>query len=131
VAAACAFFVGGYHLAYKLALSAGGPPEALNALSLSVASLINLVVMWNRRGAAMTAVREQPIRVVIGGLLGMGGFLVFLVAMKDAGAGVVLTLRNTSILFAQLLAFAMGEAPRRLGIAGACIVTIGAVLLAL
>ncbi len=51
--------------------------------------------------------------------------------MKDEGAGVVLTLRNTSILFALVMAFALGERPRRLGVVGAVLVTVGAVLLAL
>jgi len=37
------------------------------------------------------------------------------------GAGAVLTLRNTSILFAQLLAWTIGERPGRAGIAAACI----------
>ena len=51
--------------------------------------------------------------------------------MREAGAGVVTTLRNTSILFAQGLAFLLGERPTRLGVIGALLVTAGAVLLAL
>jgi drug/metabolite transporter (DMT)-like permease len=50
--------------------------------------------------------------------------------MKNEGAGVVLTMRNTSILVAQLFAFFMGDRPKRLGIIGALFVFAGAVLLA-
>ena len=130
VAAGCALFVGGYHLAYKLALSSGGRPEAVVSISLSTASLLNIAALGTKRRLALAAVRAQPVRIVLGGVLASVGFLVFLSAMKDAGAGVVLTLRNTSILFAQVLALALGERPRRLGIVGAALVTAGAILLA-
>jgi drug/metabolite transporter (DMT)-like permease len=130
VAAFCACFVGGYHLAYKLALSSDGDPAAVSGISLSVAVIINIVALGQRRARAFAAIREQPIRIIIGGLLGGAGFLVFLSAMASAGAGVVLTLRNTSILFAQAFAFALGERPRRLALIGAGLVTAGAVLLA-
>ena len=63
-------------------------------------------------------------------MLASVGFLVFLYAMKKEGAGVVLTLRNTSILFAQVFGFIMGDRPKRLGIIGALLVFAGAVLLA-
>lgn len=131
VAALCAVFVGGYHLAYKLALESGGRPEAVVSISLSTASILNVAALGARRKLALDALRVQPMRIVIGGLLASLGFLVFLSAMKNEGAGVVLTLRNTSILFAQALAFALGERPRRLGIVGAVLVTAGAILLAL
>jgi uncharacterized membrane protein len=70
------------------------------------------------------------VRTVVGGVLGSVGFTAFLFALVQGGAGVLATLRNTSILFAQLLAVSMGERPKRLGVAGAVLVTIGAVLLA-
>ncbi|MBX3207794.1 MAG: EamA family transporter [Labilithrix sp.] len=130
VAALSAVFVGGYHLAYKLALSTGGGPEAVVSISLSTASILNLAALGSRRARVFAAARVQPAKIVVGGLLASFGFLVFLSAMKDAGAGVVLTLRNTSILFAQVLAFALGERPRRLGVVGAGLVTSGAILLA-
>jgi drug/metabolite transporter (DMT)-like permease len=130
IAALCALFVSGYHLAYKVALSIGGRPEAVVSISLSTATLLNLAMVGERRRLALAAAREQPLRIVVGGLLGGIGFLVFLSAMKNAGAGVVLTLRNTSILFAQGFSLALGERPRRLGIFGAVLVTAGAIFLA-
>jgi uncharacterized membrane protein len=46
------------------------------------------------------------------------------------GAGFVLTLRNTSVLFAVGLTFWIGERPRRPEVIGAALVAIGAVLMA-
>ena len=57
------------------------------------------------------------------------GFSVFLFGMRSAGAGAVLTLRNTSILFAQVFALVLGERPKRLAVVGAVLVTGGAALL--
>jgi len=130
VAAVCAFFVGGYHLAYKLALSSGGAPEAVNSLSLSFAVMINLILLKSdRRPLVLRAMRAEPLKTLLGGVLGAVGFLIFLFAMKNEGAGVVLTLRNVSILFAQAMGFLLGERPKRLSLIGAALVTIGAVLL--
>lgn len=79
---------------------------------------------------AVEAARAQPFSVVAAGVLAAVGFLVFLGAMANAGAGLVLTLRNTSILFAQMFAALQGDRPKRLGIVGAVLVTAGAVALA-
>ncbi len=130
-AVVCAFFVAGYHLAYKVALSSGGRPEAVVTISLSTASLVNIALV-GRAGArkVVEAARTQPVHVFGAGVLAALGFVVFLFAMQRAGAGVVLTLRNTSILFAQLLAFLLGDRPQRLGVIGAALVFAGAVLLA-
>jgi drug/metabolite transporter (DMT)-like permease len=131
-AAICALFVGGYHVAYKLSLSAGGAPEIINAMSLGTAMIINLAVLGRARTSqALTTAREQPLAVVAAGVLAAVSFLVFLGAMKHAGAGFVLTLRNTSILFAQGFAALQGDRPKGLGIVGALLVTAGAIALAL
>lgn len=127
----CAVFVGGYHAAYKLALGAGGAPEFVTALSLGSASMANVALLGRaKRARAWAAVSNEPLPIVGAGLLATVGFVVFLAAMARSGAGAVTTLRNTSILFAQVFGVALGERPRRLGIAGSVIVTAGAVLLA-
>jgi drug/metabolite transporter (DMT)-like permease len=131
LAALCACFTGGYHLAYKVSLSSGAAPEIVVSVSLAIAALVNLVQVGAvRRRKIVEAAREQPGHVIGGGVLAAVGFLVFLHAMKKEGAGVVLTLRNTSILFAQLFGFFMGDRPKRLGVIGAILVFAGAVLLA-
>lgn len=132
IAAACAMFVGGYHLAYKLALQTGGRAEAVVAIALSTASIVNIAALGKKgRARVFEAVRASPALIAGGGLLATMGFVLFLLAMSRAGAGVVLTLRNTSILFAQALALTLGDRLRALGIAGAALVTAGAVLLTL
>jgi drug/metabolite transporter (DMT)-like permease len=129
-AAVCALFVGGYQIAYKLALAAGGAPAAVVAISIGSASMANVAALGRARATrAWAAGRFEPVRIGVAGVLTTLGFAMFLVAMTRAGAGVVVTLRNTSILFAQILAFAMGERPKRLGLVGAALVTVGAVLL--
>jgi drug/metabolite transporter (DMT)-like permease len=129
-AGVCAAFVAGYHLAYKVALASGGQPEVVVAISLSLASAVNIATL-GRAGAreVLATVRAEKGRIAVAGFLTTLGFIVFLIAMARAGAGLVLTLRNTSILFAQLLAFLLGERVRRLGVVGAVLVTAGAVLL--
>lgn len=130
-AVVCAVFVAGYHLAYKVALSSGGRPESVVTISLSTASLVNIALIGRTRARkVIDAARAQPLLVFGAGVLASVGFLVFLFAMERAGAGVVLTLRNTSILFAQLLGFFLGDRPHRLGVIGAALVFAGAVLLA-
>ena len=52
----------------------------------------------------------------------------FLMAMIKEGAGAVLTLRNTSVVFALVLSAALGEPPRPRQVAGALLVSLGATL---
>jgi drug/metabolite transporter (DMT)-like permease len=125
-AVACAVSIAGYHLAYKAALHAGGNPSAVFALALAVATAINAV----RSRDVLAYARERLGRVVLMGLICGGSFLILLEALAGSGAGFVLTLRNTSVLFATGLAFAIGERPRRLQIAGALLVAAGAILMA-
>ncbi len=130
-AVVCALFIGGYHLTYKLALNEGGTPPAADAISLSSAAAINLAIAGpSKVRLALAELRARPLGIVTGGVLANLSFLLFLFAMTQGGAGVLLTLRNTSILFAQALAFLLGERPGRLGILGAVLVFAGAVLLA-
>jgi uncharacterized membrane protein len=130
-AAVCALFIGGYHLTYKLALNEGGNPPAADAISLSTAAGMNLAIAGPAKvRLAIGALRARPLGIVTGGVLANLSFLLFLFAMTQGGAGVLLTLRNTSILFAQALAFFLGERPGRLGVFGAALVFAGALLLA-
>lgn len=129
-AAISAVFVAGYHVSYKVALSDGAEPLAAAGVSLSVASALNVAVVGRGSGGrAWKALREQPVRIVVGGLLANLGFALFIYAMAHAGAGAVTTLRNTSVLFAQLFATMQGDRPKGLGLVGAACVTAGAVLL--
>jgi len=102
------------------------------ALSLAVASMINMIrVGTTGRTVIQTLVRTRLPRVAMMGIVCGGSFLLLMEALAGGGAGYVLTLRNTSVLFAVGLAFAIGERPRRPEIIGATLVAAGAVLMGL
>lgn len=130
-AVACAVSIAGYHLAYKLALDAGGNPSAVFAVALVVATAINVGRLGgDGRRAAAVIVRTRTARVLMMGAICGGSFLVLLEALGRGGAGYVLTLRNTSVLFATGLAFAIGERPRHVQAVGAVLVAGGAIVMA-
>ncbi|MBX3228633.1 MAG: EamA family transporter [Labilithrix sp.] len=132
IAALTGLFIGGYNLAYKRALAGGVSAATSNAVSLGLAAAINVALVGRaRRTAALAALRGSPLAIGLAGFLGATGFLLFLAALAEVGAGLVVTLRNTSILFAQGMGFFLGERPGRLALAGTAAVTAGAILLAL
>ncbi|HVP67328.1 MAG TPA: DMT family transporter [Anaeromyxobacteraceae bacterium] len=130
-AGACALFVAGYHVSYKCALGAGAEPTALFAVALGLALPINLA----RLGPAgltriRSAIRGNGPALAAAGALCTASFLLFLAALARGGAGTVMTLRNASVVFALLLAYAIGERPSRRQVAGTAVVALGALLLA-
>jgi uncharacterized membrane protein len=68
--------------------------------------------------------------MLVAGVACTASFVVFLHALAIAGAGWVLTMRNTSILFAQGFALLIGERLSRRQLAGAVLVALGALLTA-
>ncbi|WP_394823696.1 EamA family transporter [Pendulispora albinea] len=130
-AMACAVFITGYHLLYKRAMQAQGTPTVVLAVSMLVASTVS--VAWHGRATMTTVaryVRAHPWPIVIAGLLTTASFVAFLGALERGGAGIIMTLRNTSVLFAQVLAWLGGERSRPLQIAGTLAVAAGAVCMA-
>ncbi len=126
----CAVFAAAYQLGCKVALVKGGTTDAVVAITMLTAAAVQLVwVGRERRAAALSELRRAPLAIVGAGLLCTLGFVLFVRAMSEGGAGLLTTLRNTSILFAQGLALLGGERPKRLAVVGAIIVTAGAVLL--
>jgi len=123
--------IGGYHLCYKLALESRAGPAALFALALTCALPISAAsIGWVGWRASLTALRNNPLKIVVGGASCTASFLIFLEALSLSGAGAVLTLRNTSVLFAQVLAMWGGERLDRRVLSGAVLVVGGAVLVA-
>ena len=132
-AVACAMSIAGYHLAYKAALREAVNPSACFALSLGVSAAINGVRLGGgagRRGMAALVRRRWP-RLLVMGLMCGGSFLILMEALAIGGSGHVLTLRNTSVLFAVGMAWRIGERPGRAEVAGAALVAAGAALIAL
>ena len=132
-AMACAMSIAGYHLAYAAALSEQVNPSACFALSLGVSVAINATRLYRagRMRGAKALVMERWPRLLVMGIVASGSFLVLLEALARGGAGYVLTLRNTSVLFAVAMAWRIGERPARAEVAGAALVAAGAALLAL
>ncbi|HTM22319.1 MAG TPA: EamA family transporter, partial [Kofleriaceae bacterium] len=132
LAGLCALSIAGYHLCYKQAMAAEPSAAAVFAVALAVALPFNVARLPRaRRAALLPALRARPAPLLAYGTVCAASFLLFLVALADAGAGLVLTLRNTSILFAVLFAWLLGEptGPRKL--AGIALVAAGAALLGL
>jgi uncharacterized membrane protein len=124
----CAISIAGYHLAYKAALMTGAASSATFAVSLSLSALISLVRI--DRAALRALVRVRWHRIALMGIVCGGSFLILMEALALGGSGYVLTLRNTSVLFAAGLAFFIGERPAHAEVVGAALVAGGAVLMA-
>jgi len=128
----CAAAIAAYHLAYKGALAGGGSPSAVFAVSLSVSTALSLFRSGAEgRAAAIRLLRETPAKISVMGFLSAGSFLILIEALARGGVGFVLTLRNTSVLFALLLAWAIGERPRLATALAAVLVATGAALMTL
>ncbi|MDY7226545.1 DMT family transporter [Hyalangium rubrum] len=130
-AAVSAVCIAGYHVAYKLALGEGAQAPALFALALCVAlPMLMLTRLGGEgRGAVLRQARRSPVLMLVTGGLCTLSFALMLVSLSRVGAGAVLTLRNTSIAFALVLAMLQGERPGHRQLSGAVLVIAGAVLL--
>ncbi|MCW5801581.1 MAG: permease [Deltaproteobacteria bacterium] len=130
-AAACAASIAGYHLSYKAALLDGGASSATFAVSLALSGAINVVRLGSAGRAELAALaRVRAVRIVVMGIVCSGSFLILMEALALGGSGYVLTLRNTSVLFAAALAWTIGERPAPIELCGAALVAAGAVLMA-
>lgn len=129
-AVACAAAIAAYQLCYKQALLASGLPAAVSAVSLAVSVPPSLATL-GRGGARAVAdrLRGRPHALVWAGIACAASFLLFLLALRSSGTGAVTTLRNVSIVFAQVLGLALGERPSRIQAIGAALVFAGAAML--
>jgi drug/metabolite transporter (DMT)-like permease len=128
-AVASAASIAGYHLCYDRALAEGAAPTPVFAVALAVA----LPMVWGSvriRGGMVSPGWPAIGRWALAGLLCKGSFLLFLSGLARSGAGPALTLRNTSVVFAQGLALGMGEPVSRRQFLGATLVMAGAAVLA-
>ncbi len=126
-AAACAASIAGYHLCYDRALFAGAAPAPVFAVALGVALPMAWASARGTGGGRPLDARAALRRAAAGAIL-TASFLLFLSGLSKTGAGVALTLRNTAVVFAQLLAAVLGEPVPRRQLLGAALVVAGAAL---
>lgn len=132
LACLCGLAVAGYHLCYKQALETGAHPAAVFGLALGLAFPLNLVRLGRARIPVLgRELRRRPWFAIGLGSTAAASFLVLLVGLGRGGAGAVLTLRNTSIVFTALLGWMLGHRPTRRQLLGAALVTGGAILVGL
>ncbi len=131
-AVVCASSIAAYHLCYDRALALGTREASLFtvavwvALPLVFASLRGRVDV--RAPPSIGVAAATTLRWAVAGGLSTASFLLFLSGLASTGAAVALTLRNTSIIFAQVLSILLGERPTRLQLLGATLVAVGAAL---
>jgi uncharacterized membrane protein len=122
--------IAGYHLCYKGALAAGGAPPAVFTVALGLALPFNFARLgpgWRPRLAS--TLRARPLGLMALGITCAASFLLLLWALGAGGAGWVLTLRNSSVVFAVVLGTWLGEPASRRQWLGAVLVAAGAVVL--
>jgi uncharacterized membrane protein len=119
--------IAAFNLCYKGALKSGAQPAALFSVSIAMGSALQALEQ-RRRGLSSTfkSYLQQPALLAFCTVACTGGFLLYLFAMQTAGAARVTTLRNTSVVFAQGIALALGERPGWRGWSGAVLITLGA-----
>ena len=123
--------IAGYTLCYKLSLLHRANPVALVALAMAVSLPIQVAVRIQRK--TFNRPDTPPVQwdlIVLAGLLSAASFTLYLQVLALGGVGIMATLRNTSVIFAVLLGWGMGERPTPRQWAGACLVAAGAVGLA-
>ena len=131
-AGAVATAIAGYTLCYKASLAHGAHPIPLYATSMAVSLPFLVAAKLLHRGWTREAFLPTQLGLVLAaGLLCTASFLLYLQSLALGGAGVMATLRNTSVVFAVLFSWALGERPTPRQWAGACLVTLGAAGLAL
>ena len=75
--------------------------------------------------------KSRPTTLIMAGLACALSLILFLWVLQTEGTGLIMTLRNVSIVFALLFSIAFGERPPAIQISGVFLVLCGAVILAL
>jgi uncharacterized membrane protein len=130
VATAACIAVG--QIVYKVGLSHGALPSWLFATSMTVAFPLTVLALHEPLPRLAVVVRQAPIGMSLAALACVTSFLLSLWVLRGQGAAWVLTLRNSSIAFVQLLGWiALRERPSPRALAGVALVFGGALWLGL
>ncbi len=114
----------------RQALVEGADPMQVFALSLSVGLVPATAALRIGPGPLTQLLVARWRTLAAAGVLCFGSYALFLVALRVEGAAHATTLRNSSIVFALLLSWWMGERPTQRQWAGTAAVITGAALLA-
>ena len=105
-------------------------PLLLFTIALSIS--VPIFVMVSRRSPSLLIRFESKSEMFLGltgGVICGTSFLIFLFGLRDAGPGPAISLRNTSIVFAQGYAWLLGERPSPIQWLGIALISLGAVVL--
>jgi uncharacterized membrane protein len=130
VATAACIAVG--QIVYKVALSHGAVPAWLFATSMAVAFPLTTLALRDPLPRLLGVIRRAPLGMSLAALACAASFLLSLWVLRGQGAAWVLTLRNSSIAFVQLLGWiALRERPAPRALAGVALIFGGALWLGL
>lgn len=122
--------VGIYHTAYKGAVHAGA--DAIGTFFGSILVAVPLLWLLSKREVkqeAIQVVKTYRSTLLLAGAMSTASFVLAVIALSQTQSGRVLGLRNASIGFAALFAWAMGERPSRIQWLGLCVMAAGVVAL--
>ncbi|HAT6977383.1 TPA: EamA family transporter [Legionella pneumophila] len=123
----CGICIAGYHLCYGRSLAHGANPAALFSAALWVGlPCVFLLMKKKQRQLFKEQVKSNWKITSLGGIISALSFLLFLIGLRHSEAGLALTLRNTSVVFAQIFAYFIGEKISQYQWVGACLVAFGA-----
>ncbi len=114
----------------RQALVEGADPLQVFALSLGVGLLPAVATLGVPAPRLLELLRSRWQTLGLAAVLCFGSYALFLVALQAEGAAHATTLRNSSIVFALLLSWQMGEAPTVRQWTGTAAVISGAAMLA-
>jgi drug/metabolite transporter (DMT)-like permease len=128
-----ALFIAGYHIHYDLALHAGVQPYALFAISITISAPFSLLdlVLKKKLGQFVQLFKKQGPYLFVCALLMYWSFALFLMGLEKSAPGIAITLRNTSIFFALVMARFLGEKVTIFQFLTCLLVFVGAFLLSL
>jgi drug/metabolite transporter (DMT)-like permease len=130
LALATAVFIAGYTLVDKEGLEHAGPIPYIELVLIGPALVYGAFVLRTRGGAAIRG--EATPRLVLVALLLFGTYILVLLALREAPAASVSAVRETSVVIATVLAALAAHQPLRPSrVAGASLVALGVVLVAL
>lgn len=124
------FFIAGYHLLYGAALAENVSQGFLffASMAISLPILLTQISVQQLRQRLPKSARDIS-RLILAGILSGFSFILFLSGLPMVGPGYAISLRNTSVAWAQLIGFAMGEKVTARQLISVGLITGGAILL--